>query len=200
MIKEIDKHISRAIARIRQAFRGVLGRVSTNGPVSIVQGVGLAGEILSDLEMFQHYGLTSSPPPGSMAVIVPVGGKTSHGIVIATEHGRYRLKELKSGEVALYTQEGDSIVMENGRVINIQTKTLNIKADTEVNIDTPKVNVKHQLDVADQISGRGGMSMTGGDGAQIDDLRVKNDAVIGGISFDRHKHPYPDGTTDTPVD
>ncbi|AOJ08649.1 phage baseplate assembly protein V [Burkholderia mayonis] len=199
MIKDIDKRIQRAVSGIRQAFRGMIGGVQTNGPTATVRGEGLAGENLVDLELFQHYGYTSSPPAGTMMVVVPVGGKTSHGIVIATEHGQYRLKALKAGEVALYTDEGDSIVLARGRVIDIKTKTLNIEAEESVNFKTPTVNMDHALNVAEQITGKGGMSMSGGDGARIDSLNVDKDAVISGKSFNGHKHPETGSVTGTPV-
>jgi len=198
-IKDIDKRIERMLAGVRQAFRGVLGGVDSSGPVQIVQGEGLAGENLADIEYFQHYGYTSNPPADAMKIVVPVGGRTSHSVVIATEHGAYRLKALKTGEVALYTDEGDSIVLSRGRVIDITTKTLNIKAETEVNIDTPTVNVKHQLNVVEKLTGQGGLSMSGGDGAHIDTLNVDNDATIGGKSYLGHRHPETGSITNTPI-
>jgi len=199
MMREVEKRVSRMLAGVRQAFRGVISGVSTDGPVGMVRGEGLAGENGVDEELFQHYGYTSAPPAGTMKIVLPIGGKTSHGIVIATEHGQYRLKALKAGEVAIYTDEGDSIVLSRGRVIDIKTKTLNISAEESVNIDTPTVNMKHALNVAEQITGKGGMSMTGGDGARIDSLNVDNDAVIGGKSFNGHKHLETGNITGTPV-
>ncbi|AOJ10606.1 phage baseplate assembly protein V [Burkholderia mayonis] len=199
MIKDIDKRIQRAVSGIRQAFRGMIGGVQTIGPTATVRGEGLAGENMVDLELFQHYGYTSSPPAGTMMVVVPVGGKTSHGIVIATENGQYRVKALKPGEVAIYTDEGDSIVLSRGRVIDIKTKTLNIDAEESVNFKTPTVNMDHALNVAEQITGKGGMSMSGGNGARIDSLNVEKDAVIGGKSFNGHRHPETGSITDTPI-
>ncbi|MGL9774685.1 MAG: phage baseplate assembly protein domain-containing protein [Sodalis sp. (in: enterobacteria)] len=38
------------------------------------------------MELFQHYGLTSVPPASTMAVVLPVGGRTRHSIVIASKH------------------------------------------------------------------------------------------------------------------
>lgn len=199
MMREVEKRISRMLAGVRQAFRGVISGVNTAGPVAMVRGEGLAGESGVDLELFQHYGYTSSPPPGTMMVVVPIGGKTSHGIVIGTEHGQYRVKALKPGEVAISTDEGDSIVLSRGRVINIKTKTLNIEAEDSVNFKTPTVNVDHALNVTEQITGKGGMSMSGGDGARIDSLSVERDAVISGKSFNGHKHRETGSVTDTPI-
>ena len=199
-VKDIDNRITRMLNSVRQAFRGVLGSVNSDGPVQIAQGEGLAGENLPDLELFQHYGYTSNPPDGSMKIVLPLGGKTSHSVIIATEHGSYRWKSLPAGAVALYTDEGDSLVLARGRVINITTKTLNITADTEVNIDSPIVNVKHLLNVAEKITGQGGMSMSGGEGAQIDNLNVTFDAVINGIKFTGHRHPETGAITLAPIE
>ncbi|RRW87270.1 phage baseplate assembly protein V, partial [Pandoraea apista] len=192
MIEEIDKRIRRALAGVRQAFRGRMSRINTDGPVVIVQGEGLAGEPVADAELFQHYGYTSAPPDGTMMVIVPIGGRSSHGIVIATEHGQYRFKSLKPGEVALHSDEGDSVVLARGRVMNITTKTLNIHASESVNIDSPNVNVKHRLNVAEQITGQGGLAVSGGDGVAVDgSMNVKGDVEIGGKSFLGHRHHVP---------
>ncbi|WP_175892398.1 phage baseplate assembly protein V [Burkholderia cepacia] len=220
MIEEVEKRVRRMLAGVRQAFRGVVGGMATDGPVSMAQGEGLAGESTPDLEMFQHYGLTSVPPAGSMMVVVPLGGKTSHGIIIGTEHGTYRLKNLKTGEVALYTDEGDSIVLGRGRVMTMTTKTLKIDAEDSVEIntkamkvnasesitnDTPQVNMTHQLNVTEQISGQGGLSVEGGDGVKIRSnvdiegaASVSQDVTIGSKSFIGHRHPETGSITDPP--
>lgn len=220
MIKDIDKRISRALAGVRQTFRGVMSGTSTDGPVQLAQGVGLADENASDVEYMQHYGFTSAPPADSMMVLVPVGGMTSHSIVIATEHGEYRLKGLKTGEVAIYTDEGDSVVLGRGRVMTMTTKTLKIDAEDSVEIntktmkvnatesitnDTPQVSMTHKLDVVEQISGQGGLSVEGGDGVKIRsdvDIQgaasISEDATIGGKSFTGHRHPETGSITDPP--
>lgn len=220
MIDEIEKRVRRTLAGIRQAFRGVIGGVATDGDVAFVQGEGLANETVSDAELFQHYGLTSVPPAGSMMVVVPVGGKTSHGIVIATEHGTYRLKNLQAGEVALYTDEGDSIVLGRGRIVTVTTKTFKLNAEDSVEIntksmkvaasesitnDTPTVNMTHQLNVTDAISETGGLSVEGGDGVNIkSDVKIEGaaevtgDVEIGGKSFLGHRHPETGSITDPP--
>ena len=141
MIKEIDSRISRALGRIRLAFRGVGSLVNSGAPVQLFQGEGLSGEQLQDNELMQHYGFTSRPPAGFMYVAIPIGGKTAHSIAVATEHADYRLKGLKSGEMAIYTDEGDSIVLKRGRLIEVTTQTLRINAGTLVEINTPKMQV-----------------------------------------------------------
>lgn len=168
MINEIDKRIRRAMAGVRQAFRGVLTLVNSSSAVQLIQGDGLATEKLQDVELFQHYGLTSNPPPGSMAVVLPVGGKTSHGIVIATEHGSYRLKALKTGEVALYTDEGAKIVLKRGRLIEtdcdvfkVNCKTWEVNASDKADFNTPMLSASEQVTAGGQLNGNGGMAIKG---------------------------------------
>ena len=202
MIDEIDKRIRRFAAGIRQAFRGVISGVDSSGPVQIVQGEGLSGEALADLEYMQHYGYTSNPPDGSMKVILPIGGRTSHSIIIATEHGEYRMKSLARGEVAISTDEGDSIVLNRGRVINVKTQTLNIEAEDAVNITTKKLSLSAsdsidantpQMAVSGLLSANGGLAAKAGEGRdhaiEIDGTAsVTEDVFINGKSQLGHKH------------
>ena len=162
MIGEVDARISRALGKIRQAFRGVGSGVNSSAPVQLFQGEALAGEQLQDNELMQHYGFTSRSPPGFMFVCVPVGGKTAHGIAVATEHASYRLQGLESGEMAIYTDEGDSIILKRGHLIEVTTETLRITATTKVEIITPLVTttgqVQADLDITDKVPA-GGKSM-----------------------------------------
>jgi phage baseplate assembly protein V len=160
MIKVIDERIRRALSGIRRTFRGVITLVKAAGAVQIVQAEGLSGELVQDIELFQHYGYTSNPPQGSMAIILPIGGKTSHGIVIATEHGTYRLKNLAPGESALYDDQGQKIhITRSGIVIDGAGKPINIQNTPHVIADTPKFTFTHdveilgKLDVTQDITG-----------------------------------------------
>lgn len=208
MIRQIDERIERRRASIRLAFRGVIGLVKADGPVQMVQGDALAGETGRDDELFQDYGYTSNPPAGTMKIVLPMGGKTSHGIIIATEHGTYRLKGLKTGEVALYTDEGDSIVLKRGRLIEVTTQTLRINtqvmevnASSKVDINTPMVTCSEQATVQNNITGNGTITITnasgsGGSSSIAGDLHhtagqitTDGDVLIAGKSQLHHKHP-----------
>ncbi|WP_076735025.1 phage baseplate assembly protein V [Cronobacter sakazakii] len=160
MWNKVDQRINMALNRIRNAFRGVITRVNSAGSAQTIQGKGLGPEALQDIELFQHYGFTSNPLPGTMAVVLPINGKTSHGIVIATEHGRYRLKELKPGEVALYTDEGCNIVLKRGKIIeancddfivnaknkySVNTADYDVNATNKANFDTPLLKATNDL-------------------------------------------------------
>ncbi|WP_124076177.1 phage baseplate assembly protein V [Burkholderia gladioli] len=201
MMSEVNKAIDRALSGVRQAYRAVVALCSSDSPVQLAQMEGLSGEVTPDNELFQQYGFTSNPPAGTMAIVLPIGGRTSHGVVVATENASYRVQGLKTGEVAIYTSEGDSIVMRAGHVIDIQTGTLNIKASDAVNIDAPVVNLSERLNVADVITGQGGMAVSGGEGVEIDGrLNVTDDVVADNKSLVHHKHPGDSGgTTGEPI-
>ncbi|EKN3723861.1 TPA: phage baseplate assembly protein V [Yersinia enterocolitica] len=203
MWNSVDGRINTALNRIRKAFRAVLTRVNSGGPVQTVQARALAGEQLQDNELFQHYGFTSNPLPGTMAVILPLGGATSHGIVIATEHGSYRLKGLKSGEVALYTDEGAKIVLKRGRIIDAECDTYRVKcknyevdAEEEAYFNTPMVTASQQVTAQAKITGNGGMAIKGGNGAAFEgnigqtggDYTTDGDVQAGNISLTGHHH------------
>lgn len=141
MWNRVDQRINSALNRIRQAFRGVLNRVNSAAEVQTIQGRGVAGEKLQDAELFQHYGFTSHPLKGTMAVVLPLNGKTSHGIVIATEHARYRLKSLKPGEVAIYTDEGSYIILRRGRIIEVNCDEYIVNARNKYQVNTTDYNV-----------------------------------------------------------
>ena len=89
-----------------------------------------------------------------------LSGDRSHAVVVVAADRRYRIKELKPGEVAIYTDEGDKVHFKRGRIIDIETDTLNIKATTAVNFDTPVINQTGEIvSAGDQIAG--GVSQIG---------------------------------------
>ncbi|RQS55729.1 MULTISPECIES: phage baseplate assembly protein V [Burkholderia] len=194
MINEVKKQIDRALSGVRQAYRAVISLCASDTPVQLAQVDGLAGETTPDIELFQHYGITSNPPAGTMAVVLPLGGKTSHGVIVATENETYRIQGLQSGEVAIYTDEGDSIVFRRGRIIDITTETLNITASKKITMDTPIVEMTERLNVQEQITGQGGMAVSGGNGVEVDgSMAVTQDVTAGGKSLIHHKHPGDSG-------
>lgn len=124
----IQQKAQGAVDEIRQAFRGVLHLVKNADNIQKVQAAGLADETLQDVELMQQFGFTSVPPANTQAVILPIGGQTTHGIVIATENGSFRVKNLEGGEVAVYDESGSSIVLKKGRLIEIDCDVLKINA------------------------------------------------------------------------
>jgi len=211
----IDKRIRKALSGIRLAFRGVLTRITTTGGVQTAQVAGLAPEGLEGIEMFQQYGFTAAPPEGAMAIVLPLGGRTSHGIVIATEHSSYRLQGLESGEVAIYTDEGTSIILKRNRIISMECddweltcKRMKVNASESVAFTTPELSTSEKLTAQGLISGNGGMAIKGGDGGVTASFEgnishtggtITSVAVtINGVQIGPHIHDTPDGPSGPP--
>lgn len=113
-----------------------------------------ADELKDNAEHFEPYGFTSNPLAGAEVLTVFIGGDRSHAVVLVAADRRYRIQSLKPGEVAIYTDEGDKIHFKRGRIIDIETGTLNIKATTAVNFETPVINQTGQIvSVGDQLAG-----------------------------------------------
>jgi len=104
-----------------------------------------AGEVKDDIEHLEPYGLTSCPLSGAEA-LVGFFGDRSHGVVIMVADRRFRLKGLKPGEVALYTDEGDYLQFKRGRVIELETVTLKVKADAAVEFNTPVIRTTGRIE------------------------------------------------------
>ncbi|VTP78725.1 phage baseplate assembly protein V [Haemophilus influenzae] len=197
----IQQKAQGAVDEIRQAFRGVLHLVKSADNIQKVQASGLADETLQDVELMQQFGFTSVPPTNTQAVILPIGGQTTHGIVIATENGSFRVKNLQGGEVAVYDESGSSIVLKKGRLIEIDCDVLKINAATKVDISSPLVETDQVFTAQGQINGNGGMAVQGGSGASFTgnvkqsggSFTTNGDVKAGTISLSNHKHTGDSG-------
>ncbi|HAK8203111.1 TPA: phage baseplate assembly protein V [Salmonella enterica] len=217
MMHIISQRINQALARIRQAFRIRLGATDSAAAVQRIQAQGIGNENLRDVELFQQYGFTSHPLPGTMGIVLPLGGVSSHSIVIATEHGAYRLQSLKPGEVALYTDEGAKIVLRRGKLIEADCETFRVNCtgfevnckQAAVNCDTfattandsatfttPELSTSKKLTAQGLISGNGGMSVKGGEGSRFEgnlnqtggSFKTDGDVSTAKTSLNHHKH------------
>ena len=201
-IKTIDKRIKQAFNTVRQGFRGKVARVQAGGGVQKIQVEGLGGETVQDLEHAENFGFTSNPPAGSDCVVVPLGGKTSHGIIVTTTNGAYRITGLSDGETAVYNADGAKMVLKKGRVIEIDCDKLNIKAPSGVNITSEKVECSAVLTAQGQINGNGGMAVQGGNGTtftgnvnMVGDLHTTGTLTNNGKDVgSTHKHTETNGS------
>lgn len=157
---------------------------------------------MQDLEHAENFGFTSNPPAGSDCVVVPLGGKTSHGIIVTTTNGAYRITGLSDGETAVYNADGAKIVLKKGRVIEIDCDKLNIKAPSGVNITSEKVECSAVLTAQGQINGNGGMAVQGGSGTtftgnvdMVGDLNTTGALTNNGKDVgSTHKHTETNGS------
>lgn len=142
--------------------RSVVKLVNDALMVQGLQVTVLDGEV-AQVQRFQEYGFTSVPLAGAEAIVAAIAGVRSHLVAIAVDDGRYRLKNLVAGEVAIYTDEGDVIRFKRGRNIEVTSggsvkvtaPDVTVEASTKVTLATPEVHCTHKLTVAEDITSGG---------------------------------------------
>lgn len=133
--------------RLMMAFgRGVLSLIDDNKKIQLIQVSLQSSEIRDGIERFQNYGFTSVPLKGAEVAVAFVGGNRSHGIALAVDDRRHRIKGLENGEVAIYTDEGDKIHLKRNNVIEITTNKIIVNApEVEVNTETATINASTKI-------------------------------------------------------
>lgn len=160
LARRVDNMVARAVVKI----------VNDSTTMQALQLQVLKGETRDRVERFQEYGFTSVPHPGAEAVVVFAAGDRSHGLIVAVDDRRYRLKGLEQGEVALYTDEGDYIHFKRGGVIEAMAGAridatapeVLVTASTKVVLATPVVECAANLTVGGTITAEGQISANGG--------------------------------------
>lgn len=157
MASSSSSNLTRALRPITQRIsnmvsRGIWRRGDDNKKMQEGQVSLLKGEVRDRVEHFQQYGFTHVPLEGAEVVVVSVGGSRDHMFVLAVDDRRHRKKGMKPGEVALYTDEGDYILLKRGRV-------LEIKCGSQVIIDAPEVVITGDL----KVQGETGIIVENGD-------------------------------------
>ncbi|TDV60118.1 phage baseplate assembly protein V [Pseudomonas sp. LP_7_YM] len=139
---------------INMLTRGVVALAKSTGKLQTLQMRLTHGEVKDGMEHLEPYGFTSCPHEGAEGLAAFMGGDRSHGVVVVVADRRYRLQALQAGEVAIYTDEGDKIHFKRGRIIDIETQTLNIRASKAVNFDTPLISQTGRIvSQGDQVAG-----------------------------------------------
>jgi phage baseplate assembly protein V len=134
----MDRHQTNATDRRVQLMisRGTIAGVDDAAQAQELQLDLLADETHDGVERFQQYGLTSVPLTDAEVVVAFPGGTRSHGIVLAVEDRRYRLRSMAPGEVALYDDQGqvvhlgrDGIRIASGKPVTIEAERATVIAD-----------------------------------------------------------------------
>jgi phage baseplate assembly protein V len=145
--------------------RAIIGRTDDTAQAQELQVELLADEMQDGVERFQGYGFTSVPHPGAEALFVAIGGLRSHGMVVQVEDRRYRLTGLAAGEVAIFDDLGQKILLKRDGI--------RIESPFKVEVDAPEVDV-----TADKATINSPDIGLGGDGGQPV-ARVGDDVDLG---------------------
>lgn len=214
MLKLISKATQGMRDRIMLMMgRAVLQAVNDAGGIQIGQASILEDEERSNLERLQDYGFTSVPLSGADAFVAFPGGNRDNGVILRVDDRRYRLASLKGGEVAIYTDEGDFIILKRDNNIEVKTLHLVINAQDDATINTKKfeLNASESIVMTTPQTGihTDNLDMQGKDGnggdmdatlrgrlTATDDVRANN----GAVSLRHHVNECGNcGTTGKPV-
>lgn len=133
--------LNRLLEPIRNKIRMVISRavvtlVDDSTAIQLVQLSLMQGEAKNRVERVQNYGFTSHPLGENESVVVFVNGNKDHGLVIAVDDSRYRLKDLPEGGVAVYDNDGNYVKLtkQNGIEIEAPNEKVTIKASGDIEI------------------------------------------------------------------
>jgi len=138
--------MQRAISALQRGISNILARavviaINTASKCQMLQISMVANEGKDHIEHLEPYGFTSAPLSGAEALAAFFDGDRSHGVVLMVADRRYRLQGLEAGEVAIYTDEGDSIIMKRGNRVEVTTAHFVVNATEKVTFNTPLVEV-----------------------------------------------------------
>lgn len=155
--------------------RCTLALANAAGKLQQLQIRMLAGEVKDAVEHLEPYGFTSCPHPGAEGVAVFPGGDRSHGVVVVLADRRYRLQGLKTGEMAIHDDQGQSVhLTREGIVIKGAGKPIVMTDAEKLRVECP-IECTH--DITDKVDS-GGSSMAA--------MRV---------TYNDHDHPGDSGGT-----
>ena len=146
IIEIIESRIARALRGLRFPYRARLTARDDAPGLQLAQADALAGEQAQAVEVLQQFGFSSGVPEGSDLIVIPLGGRTSASVIIATENAAYRLK-VGPGEARMYSQDGASIrrcAIENGVTIFTSLDTARIVTEVleEMTISVSTINAE----------------------------------------------------------
>lgn len=170
MIRTLMRQLSRKV------LRGIVTLSYDDTGIQRLQIKTLSGDVY-ELPRVQQYGYTSNPHAGSEGIVLMLDD--AHGVVVAVDDRRYRMKGLKNGEVALYDDTGNKVHLQRSGKIHVT-------APTQITFDSPLAHFTGNLTALGQIT-----DLSASDGISMSQMRAKHNS---------HKHAENDngGPTDPP--
>jgi len=198
--------LHRLIDPLRRRIATMVGRcilhaVNAATGIQTVQVQVLADEVMDGVEHMEPYGFTSHPQPGAEGVLLNVAGQRGAAVAVCLGNRLFRLKGLKAGEVALYTDEGDVIHLMRDRRIKVSTLHLEVEAQEDVTMTTKRFGVTATEGVSFNTPAFTSRGVGGGACASrmegglhvTDGVTSDADMQAGTVSLRHHVHPENDG-------
>jgi phage baseplate assembly protein V len=170
---------------------------------------GFVSEVRANVPRIGEWGLASSPPLGSQAVVAAIGGDRGNLVVLGVEDRDTR-PTLLPGEVQIYTALGPVLravtagtfqtVLISGDVLEVGTVAETSTAKLEAN----SVQIQSGTGTLSLLSLAGGnigilsiggnVTIQGTNVAINGNVTVTGTTIINGTNFDTHTHAVPAGT------
>jgi len=137
-----------AIRRLWHRLQAIVARArmllfDDSGPVQVVQVRLIGDEVKDKVPRVAEYGFVSMPPDGADAIVLFLAGERSSGVIIATNHQTFRMRNLATGEVAIHDDKGRFVLL-GAAGIHVQgnadpilaetTSTITAQAGGDVNV------------------------------------------------------------------
>lgn len=156
VIRVFNKLVAPLKRRIYMTVRR--GTVTLINDALKMQGLQLTvldGEPLDGIERFENYGFSSSPHPGSEAIVLALSGNTSHSITIAVADRRYRFKGKKPGEAVMYDDLGQYVHLTRTGMISYSPLNALYKTDGVMRFEADVVEVHAHTSYQYDVRGKG---------------------------------------------
>ena len=189
-----SNRLSRLLSPLWRRIRGLIRRgvVTLTDDSSKMQRVqlSLSGGETVWMERCQTYGLSSNPHPGAEAVVVAAGGSQALILALAIDDRRYRVTGLGPGEVALYDDLGNAIVLGRQQVSVDAVQHLSVTAPS----CTIETTTKHQgaVTVVGNLTVDGNISASG----EVEDSQGTMTAMR--ETYNSHTHTGNAGSPTSP--
>lgn len=170
MIDPMRRKVSMMVAR------AVLRLVDDGKSRQILQAEILKDELRDGIERVQNYGLTSHPKPGADVLVVSVSGSREQSVAIVVDDRRYRLN-LQEGEVALYDDLGNKIVLQRDMIL--------VEAVQHLEATAPTTRIVSDVTIDGTLTVNGDVETTGSitnNGVRVDSTHTHGGVQTGGGS------------------
>ena len=176
--------------------RCILSVVNPNAGIQQVQVSILADEVMDGVEHMEPYGYTSHPLAGGEGVLLNVAGQRGAAVAVNIGGRAFRLQGLAAGEVALYTDEKDTLIFKRGNIVELTTKHFIVNAEADMIVNTKNFQVNAGAAAVIEapefvLGGPGGSSASAAMQADIDQdgkHTSTGDQVAGSVSQIHHPH------------
>lgn len=123
-LRDVQRLVRGAAGRLRgMVRRATLGSLDTSGAGQTLRAGTTHGDEDEGVELFEPYGFTSAPPPGSEGIVLRVGAERAGAVGLCFGARTVRLAGVGPSEVAMYDDAGASVVLRQSGAIEVTPST-----------------------------------------------------------------------------